>query len=157
MLFSKKEKQLLAVMDGRAVALDKVPDEAFASGILGVGLAIEPTAGTVYAPISGKIESITDSKHAYSILSDDGLDLLVHIGIDTVTLGGEGFLPMVQKGDHVNAGDVLARVDLDLLRARGLATVTPVIITSPDLLSKKEIFLGDTVGGKTVIMRYRIE
>ena len=156
MQFFKKERDIFAVMDGRAVALSEVPDEAFASGILGVGFAIEPSAGTVYAPLSGKVESITQTKHAYSILSDDGLDMLVHIGIDTVTLGGEGFFAMVREGDHVEAGEALARVDLDLLRARGLSTVTPVLVTNPDLLSAHRISLGDTVGGKTVSMRYRI-
>ena len=84
MLFQKKEKLILAVADGEAVPLNEVPDEAFSSGILGVGFAIAPTSGTVYSPVSGKIESITETRHAYTILTDDGLDVLVHVGIDTV-------------------------------------------------------------------------
>lgn len=155
MLFSKKEKIMLAVADGNAVPLTEVPDEAFSSGILGVGVAIEPTVGTVYAPVSGKIDSVTDSRHAYTILSDDGLDVLVHIGIDTVELGGKGFLSMVSEGDKVKAGDVIARVELEAIRQAGKPTVIPVLVTNPDALSAHSFTLGKVLGGKSEVMRYR--
>ena len=155
MLFSKKERTILAVAHGRAVPLSDVPDEAFASGMLGVGVAIIPSAGTICAPVDGRIETVAESRHAYTILSDDGLDILVHIGIDTVGLGGEGFLPMVNAGDRVHAGDVIARVDLELLRRRGLPTHIPVLVTNPDRVASPAYLYGDTVGGKTVTVRYR--
>ena len=155
-LFSNKEKKLLAVADGKALPLGDVPDEAFSSGILGIGFAIEPTAGTVHSPIDGKIDSITDSHHAYTILSEDGLDVLVHIGIDTVELGGKGFLPMVAVGDTVKAGDILARADLDVIRTAGKPTVIPVLITNPDALAKRDFIYGEVLGGKSEVLRYRL-
>ena len=156
MFFNKKEKSLLAVADGRAIPLSEVPDEAFASGILGVGVAIEPSGGTVCSPIDGVIESITETGHAYTVHSDDGLDILVHIGIDTVTLGGKGFLPMVKEGYKVKAGDVIARADLEAIRAAGLSTATVVLITNPERLEKNEPQLGEVQSGKSEIIRYRL-
>lgn len=156
MRFFKKKSELVAVADGRALPLSAVPDEAFASGILGVGLAIEPSSDTILSPASGRVESVSETAHAYSILTDDGLDLLVHVGIDTVRLGGEGFFPAVKTGDRVEAGDLLVRVDLALLRERGLPTVTPLLITNPERLSAHDLSLGETVGGKSTVMRYQI-
>ena len=156
MFLSKKEKSLLAVADGQAIPLSEVPDEAFASGILGVGVAIEPSGGTVCSPTDGVIESITETGHAYTIHSKDGLDILVHIGIDTVTLGGKGFLPMVKEGYRVKGGDVIARADLDAIRAAGLSTVIPVLITNPEVLEKNEPQYGDVQSGKSEILRYRL-
>lgn len=156
MRFFKKNLEIVAAASGRALPLSAVPDEAFASGILGVGVAIEPTSEKIVSPVSGRIENVSETAHAYSIHSDDGLDVLVHVGIDTVRLGGEGFFPAVKSGDRVAAGDPLVQVDLALLRQRGLPTVTPLLITNPERLSRHELLLGDTVGGKTAVMRYRI-
>lgn len=155
MLFQKKEKVMLSPADGEAIPLSAVPDEAFSSGILGVGFAIKPSSGTVYCPVSGKIETITETRHAYTVLTDDGLDVLIHIGIDTVKLGGEGFLSMVSEGERIKAGDVIARVDLDLIAKKGLDTVIPVVITNPEKLSQNRITTGKALGGKSEILRYR--
>ena len=155
MLFVKKEKLMLAVADGQAIPLSEVPDEAFASGMLGVGFAIKPTAGTVYSPVSGKIISITDSRHAYTILTDDGLDVLVHIGIDTVSLGGEGFVSMVVAGEHIQAGSVIARADMELITSKNLSTVIPVLVTNPENLTKTDFTYGKVLGGKSEVMRYK--
>lgn len=156
MLFSKKQKMMTAVANGKAIPLSEVPDEAFSSGILGVGFAIEPADGTIYSPVSGKIDSITDSRHAYTILSDDGLDVLVHIGIDTVELGGNGFLSMVSIGDTVKEGDVIARADLDVIRKAEKPTVIPVLVTNPDALGSRDFTYGKVLGGKSEVMRYRL-
>ena len=156
MLFQKKAKIMLAVADGNAVPLSEVPDEAFSSEILGKGFAVKPTSGTVYSPVDGTVESITESRHAYTLLSDDGLDILVHIGIDTVELKGEGFLSMVKEGDKIRAGDVLARADLDLIRQKGFETVIPVVITNPERLSKTDFSLGKVLGGKSEALRYQL-
>ena len=158
MLFSKRTAKLLAVTDGQLRPLDQIPDEAFASGILGRGYAIEPTAGTVYSPIDGTVDSIAETHHAYTIQSADGLDVLIHVGIDTVELKGEGFLPMVRVGDRVKAGDVLARVDLDLLRSRGYQTVIPVLITNPEALQDFRLSpVKNVAGGKSDALEYRIK
>ena len=156
MLFQKKEKLILAVADGEAVPLNEVPDEAFSSGILGVGFAIAPTSGTVYSPVSGKIESITETRHAYTILTDDGLDILVHVGIDTVELGGEGFVCTVNAGERVKAGEVLAQVDLDLLQKKSYSTLIPVLVTNPERLSNTDFTYGRVLGGKSEAVRYRL-
>ena len=152
----KKEKSLLAVTDGQAIALSEVPDEAFSSGILGIGVAIEPTSGTVCSPLDGVLEAISETAHAYTIHTHDGLDVLVHIGIDTVTLGGKGFLPMVKAGYRVKAGDVIARVDLEAVRASGCSTLIPVLITNPEALAESRISLGTVQSGKSVILSYRL-
>ena len=152
----KKESVLVSAADGRALPLSAVPDEAFASGLLGVGLAIEPASDRILSPAAGRIESVSETAHAYSILTDDGLDLLVHVGIDTVRLGGEGFSPAVKAGDRVKAGDLLVRVDLALLSDRGLPTVIPVLVTNPERLSSHALVTGDVKGGESAVMRYQI-
>ena len=135
-----------------------MPDEAFASGILGQGFAIQPTAGTISSPVDGTVDHISETHHAYTLLSKDGLDVLVHIGIDTVELKGEGFLPMVAEGDRVKAGDVRARADLELIRSRGLPTDIPVLITNPEQLEHHAVTETDTVtGGRSTVMEYRIK
>ena len=158
MLFSKKEAYLWAVADGEVIPLEQVKDEAFASGILGEGFAIEPTAGTVYSPVAGTVESIADTKHAYTLLTDDGLDILVHVGIDTVELKGDGFLPMVRQGDRVKAGDVLLRADLELIRSRGYQATIPVVVTNPEKLKQFHVISSPRVmGGKTKAAEYQIQ
>lgn len=156
MLFQKKKKTLVAVADGVAIPLSEVPDEAFASGMLGVGFAVKPSEGTVCAPIDGIVESISDTRHAYTLLSADGLDVLVHVGIDTVEMKGEGFLPMVRVGDRVKAGDVLMRADLDLIQTHGFKTVIPVLVTNPEKLTVTDTVYGKTLGGQTDVLHYRL-
>lgn len=157
MLFSKKQHPaLLAVADGEVVPLEKVPDEAFASGVLGVGFAILPTSGIIHSPASGRVESITDTGHAYTLITEDGLDVLIHVGIDTVELKGKGFLTLVHAGQTVKAGHVLARVELDTIREKGLHTHVPVLVTNPEKLQNHELTTGSVRGGKSRVMTYRI-
>lgn len=151
---SKKGK-LLAACSGEAVALSSVPDEVFASGMLGGGVAIKPETGMFFSPVDGTVENITDTLHAYTIRSEDGLDLLLHIGIDTVELRGVGFCACVKTGDRVRAGDIIARADLDLIKEKGYLTVTPVIISNSDELLSLEAFLGKAVGGESTVLEYR--
>lgn len=158
-LFGKKKKesepaQFAATQTGKAVALSEVPDEAFAQKMLGDGLAILPSEGTVVSPVAGEIVEVLDSLHAYGIHSKNGLDVLVHIGINTVELKGEGFKAFVKTGDQVKAGDKLAEVDLALLKEKGYPTYTPIIITNGDAIKSLEITLGDTKAGETVVLTY---
>ena len=157
MFFSKKERSLLAVANGTSLPLSEVPDEAFATGLLGEGFAIDPADGTVYSPIDGTVESIADSKHAYTLRSEDGLDVLVHIGIDTVELKGEGFLPMVREGDRIRAGEVLARADLNLLHGKNFPCVILVVITNPEAVELQRLRLCETLGGETAVLPYRLK
>lgn len=119
---------VLAPMDGQTVPLDQVPDEVFSQKVLGDGLAIIPSEGKIYSPVDGEISSIAETKHAYGFTSDDGLEILVHFGLETVSLKGEGFTPHVQEGDKVKTGDLVCEVDVDLLKSKGLNLITPVLV-----------------------------
>lgn len=155
MFGNSNRKKLLAVADGMALPLDDVPDPAFAGKMLGDGFAVEPSSGVFYSPVDGKVESVTDTLHAYSIRSDDGLDILVHIGIDTVGLKGKGFSSLVAPGDRVKAGEPIARADLDLIRAGGLPTITPVLVSNPEELKSFELSLGEVKGGASAVLKYK--
>jgi glucose-specific phosphotransferase system IIA component len=157
MLFKRnRERELLAVCDGISLEAEKIPDEAFSSGMLGVGYGIEPSSSSFYSPVSGKIESIADTKHAYTITTDDGIDILVHIGIDTVELGGNGFASFVTERQSVRAGDLIARVDLDAIREKGLPTITAVLIANEEKIEKLSFKFGYVRGGSDRVAAYRI-
>ena len=141
---------ILSPADGKVVALETVPDEAFASGMLGEGFAVEPENGNICAPASGKIVSVSESRHAYAIAADFG-DLLVHIGIDTVEVP-EAFLPLVSVGDEVVAGQPIARADLAVIKSAGLSSVIPVLITDSRTAGELRINFGKARGGKDVAL-----
>ena len=117
-----------APLSGRTVPLSEVPDPVFSDRILGDGCAILPTEGKLYSPVDGILSSIADARHAYGFTAEDGSELLVHIGIETVTLGGEGFTPKVAVGESVKRGQLIAEFDLDLIRKKGLSPLTPVLL-----------------------------
>lgn len=151
----QKSHSLQAVCNGNAQSLANVPDEAFASEMLGKGFAIEPSDGRFCSPVDGKIESIANTLHAYTILSSDGHDILVHIGVDTVEMGGEGFTALVKEGQEVKAGDPLARGDLNIIRQRGFSAITSVILTDADSIEHIEYRFGMVSGGSDSVMTYR--
>ncbi|MDO4716980.1 MAG: beta-glucoside-specific PTS transporter subunit IIABC [Propionibacteriaceae bacterium] len=121
---------ILSPMSGRTVALAGIPDPVFASGAMGDGVGIVPSSGTVVAPVSGELVVVMDTGHAYGLRTDEGVEVLVHVGIDTVSLKGAGFVPKAAKGDRVNAGDVLALADLEAIKAAGYDTTTVLVVTS---------------------------
>ncbi len=125
-----KKTMLIAPVDGKVIALCDVQDDAFASEILGKGCAILPTDGCFHAPISGTISTLFPSRHAIGITSDDGIEVLIHIGLDTVQLNGEGFTALVKQGDHVEQGQPLVNVDLAFVKEKGFCLETPVVITN---------------------------
>lgn len=120
---------ILSPLDGRVIPLEEVPDEVFAEKVLGDGAAVIPENGNIYSPIDGEIVSIPESLHAYGIRSDAGIEMIVHFGLETVNLKGEGFSPKVKVGDRVKAGQLLCTADMDFLRSKGINTVTPVLVT----------------------------
>ena len=115
-------------LTGRVVSLDDVPDKVFSERLLGDGCAILPEDGNIYSPVDGKISSIAEGRHAYGIEADDGRELLIHVGLETVGLGGRGFEVRVGVGDRVRAGQLIAVADIELISGEGLSTLTPVLV-----------------------------
>lgn len=116
-----KERNTLSVIapiSGKVVPISEVPDPVFSEKVLGDGIAIIPENGKIYSPVNGEITSVVDSKHAYGFSSDDGLDVLIHFGLETVALKGEGFTSHVKEGDKVKIGDLVAEVDINLLKEK---------------------------------------
>lgn len=153
---SKNEKlvSLFAPVSGRVIARERIPDEAFASGILGEGLGIIPSSGEFRSPVKGTVIDVTPTLHAYSILSDDGAEILLHIGIDTVEMKGRGFEALVKAGDRVEVGSLLGNADLNLIRAEGYSTVTAVIIINTDILTQVTVFEGECKASESEIFKY---
>lgn len=157
MLFSsKKESGLLSPCTGKVVSLSEIPDEVFASGMLGSGFGVLPTDGKIFSPASGRVESVAEGKHAYTLVSDEGLELLVHIGVDTVELEGAAFSPRVVKGTQVMAGDLLAVADLSMIREKKLSDAVAVLVTNTERIEAIEYQYGACVGGESRPMRFRI-
>lgn len=119
---------IIAPLSGEIVALEQVPDPVFSEKTLGDGIAILPENGKIYSPVNGTIASIAATKHAYGFESEDGLDILVHVGLETVGLNGEGFTVYKNVGDTVKVGDLIAEADLDLLKSKKLNLITPVLL-----------------------------
>ncbi len=128
----KTANNVASPMKGNVKALAESEDEAFASGALGEGLAIEPTEGKLYAPFDGEIVTFFPTGHAIGLKSADGVELLIHVGMDTVKLNGEGFTPKAKQGDHVKKGDLLLEFDIAKIKAAGYSIVSPVIVTNTD-------------------------
>ncbi|MBE5795785.1 MAG: PTS IIBC subunit [Clostridiales bacterium] len=125
---AKKHREILAPLSGQAVPLGEVPDEVFSREVMGGGAAILPADGRLVSPVDGVVSAVAETGHAYGFTTDDGLELLVHVGLDTVDMRGEGFRPCVRTGDRVRAGETVAQIDLALLRKSGRNAVTPVVV-----------------------------
>ena len=148
---SEKKITIVSPANGKAVLLEQVPDAVFADKILGDGMAVIPSDGEFFSPVDGVIISVADTLHAIGFQADNGLDVLIHIGLDTVKLGGEGFQVFVKEGDRVKVGDAVAQVNLRLLADRGLNPITPIVIC--DGLDDRELVYmeGAVRAGKTEI------
>ncbi|WP_442761434.1 glucose PTS transporter subunit IIA [Pseudolactococcus chungangensis] len=119
-----------APMTGTVKELSEIADEVFSSGMLGKGIAIEPTNGQVNSPVDGIVTTVFPTKHAIGVTSDEGVEILIHIGMDTVEMNGEGFESFVKQNERVKKGDLMIRVDLDKIKAAGLSSITPVVVTN---------------------------
>lgn len=145
---------LLAVQNGTIIPIEKLPDPVFSGKVLGDGYAIDPADGKVLSPVSGTIVDVQDTLHAYCLETDDGLELLVHIGINTVELKGEGFRTKHKTGDRIRAGELLATVDLALLRKKQILPYTIVLISNVDELQAIHPNYTKATAGQTVALTY---
>ena len=139
-LFGKKseskEVDVIAPISGRLRQLEEVPDPVFAGKMVGEGIAIEPSEGLVVAPFDGEVVQLFPTLHAIGLRNKAGLEILIHIGLETVSLEGEGFEAFVKQGDRVKKGDMLIAFDLDIINEKASSTMTPVILTNGDVVDR---------------------
>ncbi|MBT1173622.1 PTS glucose transporter subunit IIA [Bifidobacterium sp. MA2] len=151
-----KTLTVVAPVDGTYKPVEEVPDDTFAAKILGDGFGVTPASGTVVAPVSGTVTTVADAKHAVGITTEGGVEVLVHIGVDTVQLKGEPFDMLVAPGQKVTAGKPIERVDVQAVKDAGKPTDVIVVFTNPaaiaslDLTASGAVTAGQNVGTMTV-------
>lgn len=148
---------LVAVATGDVIPLSEVPDPVFAQKLAGDGAAIIVKGDTIVAPADGELSLVFKTKHAFALTLENGLELLVHIGVDTVGLNGEGFEQLVEQGTKVTAGTPIIKIDREFILSKGLSLATPVLITNVD--SAKSITTvesGSVVAGENVVVNFEI-
>lgn len=137
-LFGKKEvikeEVVVAPLTGTVRQLKEVPDPVFAEKMMGEGIAIEPSDGIVVAPFDGEIVQLFPTKHAIGLKGESGLELLIHVGLETVALKGEGFEAFIEQGDRVKKGDKLIAFDMEIIKEKASSTITPIIMTNGDAI-----------------------
>lgn len=144
---------LVSPASGDVVALSEVPDPTFSEKMMGDGLAIKPSEGLIFSPIHGEIIQLFPTKHAIGIKTVNGIEILIHIGIETVNMKGEGFNSFVKEGDKVAKGDKLISFDIDLVNEKAESTIIPVIITNGDIVSSIDKYDNqEATAGETTIM-----
>ena len=132
-------------MKGQLIDLSKVPDEAFACGAMGRGAAIDDPDGKVYAPFDGEVTVLFETKHAIGLKSDDGIELLIHVGVDTVNLRGQHFTTKVKQGDRVKKGQLILEVNVEAVKKAGYPVVTPVLVTNANDYGDITVKMGNQV------------
>jgi PTS system beta-glucosides-specific IIC component len=125
-------KEIAAPIKGKILPLSEITDEAFSSEAMGKGIAIEPSEGKVYAPADGEVTTFFPTGHAIGLTASNGAEILIHVGMDTVEMKGDGFTPKVNQGDMVKCGDLLLEFDIEKIKAAGHPTATPIVITNSD-------------------------
>lgn len=156
MFFKKKEVEIVAPVNGKLISLKDVPDPTFSEEMVGKGVAIIPEGKEIYSPVEGKITTVFVTGHAVGITTKEGIDLLIHIGMDTVNLKGEGFEVKVKDGEQIKQGDLLLVADLDKLKEKGYRLETPIIICNPDQFKSFTYTEPGNVKKGDVIMKVQI-
>lgn len=151
-LFGKKTDDLYAPMTGKAVPISEVPDPTFAECMLGNGIAIEPAEGKVCAPCDATVDMMFTTGHAVSLVADCGAEILIHVGLETVSLEGKPFSIHAANGDKVKKGQLLIEADLDAIKAAGLPTITPMVVCNTDEYPTFDTFVGKNVTNEDVVI-----
>ena len=156
-LFGKNEEKcnpnhLYAPMAGAVVSVTEVPDPTFAEGMLGNGIAIKPTDGKVCSPVNGTVDTMFDTGHAVSLISEGGMEILIHVGLETVGLNGAPFQVKVKNGQKVKKGQLLMEVDLAAVKAAGLNTITPMLVCNSDDFGTFNTTIGKDVTNADVVI-----
>lgn len=158
-LFSKKKskevKGFYAIIDGKSIDLSEVDDEMFSNRLLGDGIAIEPTSNTVVSPCDGEITLISETKHAVGLKNKDGIELLIHIGLDTVKLNGVGFEILCKVGDKISVGQPLVNVDRSLLKERNISDSTMMVLVETNGYKISNYHTNKVIeSGKSLLLEY---
>lgn len=159
-LFKKKKvenKVLSSMANGKSVAIEEVPDEVFSTKMMGEGIAVIPNEGKIYAPCDGKVSMVMDNtKHAVGIETKDGVEILIHVGLDTVNLMGEGFNVHVSTGDQVEVGELVISYDKEVLNAKGISDITMLVVVDAGEHELVKFNTGEEVSaGKSPLIEYQ--
>ncbi|GEL66509.1 PTS glucose transporter subunit IIA [Marinilactibacillus psychrotolerans] len=151
---SQHKIELCAVSNGEVLSIENVPDKVFAQRMIGDGFAVKPTSQSVVAPVSGKLIEVADAKHAYYIETEEGVKILIHVGINTLLLNGEGFSTKLEKGDKVEKGKTLVDFDEELIIKKGYNPIISVIVLdNEDVQMNQEVFPAKgVIAGETIAM-----
>lgn len=159
-LIGKKsiDEVFVSPIQGEIIKIEDSADEVFAAKMLGDGIAIIPTEGKVVSPVEGKITQIFPTKHAIGIESTNGLEILIHIGLDTVFMQGEGFSAHIEVNDVVKPGDLLMTFDLELVKEKAASIITPMVVVNSDKVKKLDKFYNESaISGKTNVLIAKIK
>lgn len=157
--FGKKDPNVViaAPIKGKVVSLNEVPDPVFSDKMMGDGVAIQPEEGMVYAPIDGEVAQMFHTGHAVGIRTKEGVEVLIHIGLETVSLEGEGFTTKVEQGDRVKTGQPLIQFSLDTVKEKAKSTITPVVVTNMDLVDSLAPKLSEQVDVEEPVMEVKLK
>ncbi len=154
----KKNVEITAPVNGNVIELNQVPDKVFAEKLVGDGVAVDSTGNVIKAPVGGTLTLIFKTNHAFAITTKQGIELLVHIGLDTVELNGEGFERIAEEGSTVKAGDPIIKIDRDFITGKGISLITPVLVTNMDIVDSIKINKMDGVtAGKDSIFSVKLK
>lgn len=150
---ASKSVTLKAQLTGKLIPIEEVPDPVFAEKMMGDGVAVDPTEGKVVSPVDGEVIQVFPTKHAIGIKATNGAEILIHIGLETVALKGEGFTTHIQQGSQVKQGDTLVTFDLDFIKEKAASTITPMIITnSADMAAVEKVSPGTVTAGQSDVL-----
>ncbi|WP_040346455.1 PTS sugar transporter subunit IIA [Neobacillus bataviensis] len=151
--FKKAPVEFYTPVNGKIVSLEEVPDPVFSQKMMGEGIAVMPTNGDIVSPVKGTVILVAETKHAIGIRAEDGSEILIHVGLETVALDGKGFNVAVKDGDKVSAGQLLMEVDWEYISTNAKSTITPIVITNSQEGKKQYTFTEEKEGtsGKTVL------